>query len=199
MDLLTFPLQVIAIRDELEWVGFIWSVDVVNVYVQVIRRVQEVIWQQRTFTLIQGEVHLRGDQRTPLPVGWGHAAAASSSRWAHVQGGRMSYSETRGQEERDCDSCHTERGLSSIMIIRWPPTCWCYLQVLSSVRPQEGSMSPYSGSGLVGNMHTLCKHLVLCLPNLLHDREEVMMLQRVKVQPHSTKTHHFSSAEINAS
>lgn len=43
MDLLTFPLQVIAIRDELEGVGFIWSVDVVNVYVQVIRRVQEVI------------------------------------------------------------------------------------------------------------------------------------------------------------
>lgn len=60
-------------------------------------------------------------------------------------------------------------------------------------------MSPYSGSGLVGNMHTLCKHLALCLPNLLHDREEVVMLQRVKVQPHSTKAHHFSSAEINAS
>lgn len=50
-------------------------------------------------------------------------------------------------------------------------------------------MSPYSGSGLVGNMHTLCKHLVLCLSNLLHDREEVMMLQRVKVQPQLRQMH----------
>lgn len=60
-------------------------------------------------------------------------------------------------------------------------------------------MSPYSGSGLVGNIHTLCKHLVLCLSNLLHDREEVMMLQRVTVQPNNTNKRHFSSAEINVS
>lgn len=55
----TFPLQVVAVGDELQRVCLIWCVDVINIDVQVIGCIQEVIRQQRALTLIQGQVHLR--------------------------------------------------------------------------------------------------------------------------------------------
>lgn len=59
---LTFPLQLVAVSQELQRVCLIGSLDVVHVDVQVIRCVQEVIGQQGALTLIQGNVDLRSNQ-----------------------------------------------------------------------------------------------------------------------------------------
>lgn len=61
--------------------------------------------------------------------------------------GGLTFRELGGAEEqqrwvRICNS--------SFLVVH----CLSYLQALSSVRPQEGSMSPYSGSGLEGDMQT---------------------------------------------
>lgn len=75
---LTFPLQIIAVVDELQWVRLIGSLHVVYVDVQVIWRFQEVVRQHRALALIQGEVHVRGDQGATLTLSHG---------LAHIQGG----------------------------------------------------------------------------------------------------------------
>lgn len=75
---LTFPFQIIAVVNELQRVRLIGGLDVVHVDVQVIGRLQEVIGQHRTLALIQGEVHVRGDQSATL---------ALSQGLAHIEGG----------------------------------------------------------------------------------------------------------------
>lgn len=80
---LTFPFQLIAIGDELQGVCFIGRVNVIDVDVQVIRRVQEVVRQQRALAMVQRKVQLGRDKCPAFAVRRSNAAA---SRWAHVQG-----------------------------------------------------------------------------------------------------------------
>lgn len=81
---ITFPFQLVAISDELQGVRFIWRIDVVHVNVQVVRRVQEVVRQQRAFAVVQRKVHLGRDERSAFAARRGNAAIAP--RWAQVQG-----------------------------------------------------------------------------------------------------------------
>lgn len=66
---LTFPLQLIAIPQELQRVSLIGRLDVIHIDVQVIGGVQKVIRQQGALALIQGNVDLWSDQGLPLTVG----------------------------------------------------------------------------------------------------------------------------------
>lgn len=66
--ILTFPFQFIAIGDELQGVRFVWRIDVIHVNVQVVRRVQEVVRQQRAFAMVQRKVHLGRDERSAFAV-----------------------------------------------------------------------------------------------------------------------------------
>lgn len=66
---LTFPLQLIAVPQELQRVRLIGGLDVIHVDVQVIGGVQEVVRQQGALALVQGDVDLRGHQRLSLAVG----------------------------------------------------------------------------------------------------------------------------------
>lgn len=75
---LTFPFQIIAVVNELQRVRLIRSLNVVHVDVQVVGRFQEVIGQHRPLALIQGEVHVRGDQSATL---------ALSQGLTHIEGG----------------------------------------------------------------------------------------------------------------
>lgn len=68
---LTFPLQLVAIVDELKRVGLIGSLDVIYVDVQVVGRFQEVIREHRALALIQGQVHVGGDQGAAFTLGHG--------------------------------------------------------------------------------------------------------------------------------
>lgn len=77
---LTFPLQVIAIVDELQGVCLIRSLNVIYVDVQVIRRFQEVIREQRPLALIQREVHVWGDQSATLTLCHGLTHIQSGGR-----------------------------------------------------------------------------------------------------------------------
>lgn len=77
---LTFPLQIIAVVDELQRVRLIGSLDVVYVDVQVVWRFQEVVRQHRPLALIQGEVHVGGDQSAPLTLSHGLAHIQSGGR-----------------------------------------------------------------------------------------------------------------------
>lgn len=70
---LTFPLQVVAIVDELQRVRLVGSLHVIYVDVQVVGRFQEVVGEHRPFALIQGEVHVGGDQSATLPLSHGLA------------------------------------------------------------------------------------------------------------------------------
>lgn len=81
---LTFPFQLIAIGDELQGVSFIWRINVIHVNVQVVRRVQEVVRQQRAFAMVQRKVHLGRDECSAFAARRRNAAIAS--RWAQVQG-----------------------------------------------------------------------------------------------------------------
>lgn len=137
---LTFPFQLIAIGDELQGVRFIWRIDVIHVNVQVVRRVQEVVRQQGAFAVVQRKVHLGRDERSAFAVRRSNAAIASG--WAQVQGVGWSCS----------------KGMTKQAVVWWEDVIFCpvlmsqcYLQALSSVRPQEASMSPYSGSSLKAN------------------------------------------------
>lgn len=87
----------------------------------------------------------------------GRHANAASSRWTHVKGVRGSCDKTRRNRGEAanvsdvirrgcCDVCVIEQHLGSYSLM-------CDLQDLLSVRPQEESMSPYSGSGLEGKIH----------------------------------------------
>lgn len=137
---ITFPFQLVAISDELQGVRFIWRIDVVHVNVQVVRRVQEVVRQQRAFAVVQRKVHLGRDERSAFAARRGNAAIAP--RWAQVQG--VGWSCSKGIAKHAV----LEWGGGDILSCTLPR---CYLQALSSVRPQEGSMSPYSGSSLKAN------------------------------------------------
>lgn len=137
---LTFPFQLVAISDELQGVRFIRRIDVVHVNVQVVRRVQEVVRQQRAFALVQRKVHLGRDESSAFAVRQGNAAVAS--RWAQVQGVGWS-----------CSKDVTKQAALWLEDVILCPVLSprCYLQALSSVRPQDASMSPYSGSSLKAN------------------------------------------------
>lgn len=63
--------KLVAIVDELQRVGLIRSLDVVNVDVQVVGRFQEVIRQHRPLALIQGQVHVGGDQGAAFTLSHG--------------------------------------------------------------------------------------------------------------------------------
>lgn len=70
---LTFPLQVVAIVDELQRVRLVGSLHVIYVDVQVVGRFQEVVGEHRPFALIQREVHVGGHQSATLPLSHGLA------------------------------------------------------------------------------------------------------------------------------
>lgn len=141
---ITFPFQLVAISDELQGVRFIRRIDVVHVNVQVVRRVQEVVRQQRAFAVVQRKVHLGRDERSAFAARRGNAAIAP--RWAQVQG--VGWSCSKGIAKHTVLEWRGGGGVGDILSCTLPR---CYLQALSSVRPQEGSMSPYSGSSLKAN------------------------------------------------
>ena len=115
VHILTFPLQLVAVGDELQRVCLVRRINVINVDVQVIWCIEKVIWQQRALALVQWKVHLRGNQCTAFAVGRGPTVASSSSGWAHIQGARGSCSrrgeERRGEERRGEEMwCQERRG-----------------------------------------------------------------------------------------
>lgn len=117
----TFPLQVVAVVDELERIRLVGSLNVVHVDVQVIGCFQEVVGEHRALALIQGQIHVRGHQSATLPL-------------THIQSG--------GRNWRQNQSADTQSGLEG------RPRLPIHLLFLLSVRPQE--VSPSSGSGLQG-------------------------------------------------
>lgn len=92
---LTLPLQLVAVGDEFQRIRLIRRVDVVHVDVQVVRRVQEVVRQQRALAVVQGQVHLRRHQGAALMVGRHEAEAPSSSSC----GGTWRSCSSTGREE----------------------------------------------------------------------------------------------------
>lgn len=125
---LTFPLQVIAIVDELQGIRLIWSLNVVHVDVQVIRRFQEVIREHRPLALIQGEVHVWGDQSATLTLSHG---------LTHIQSGWRIWTDRPTKFRYRIKLKNT---FNAVYLF--------YLLVLLSVRPHDESTSPSSGSGL---------------------------------------------------
>jgi len=83
---LTFPLQLVAIVEELQRVGFIRSLHVVYIDVQVVGRLHELIREHRPLALIQGEVHVGGDQSATLTLGHGLHVQSGGRIWTGTAG-----------------------------------------------------------------------------------------------------------------